>query len=145
MSKERKINKSKLSKLEYNVTQNSATEPPFSSKYHNSNEKGLYVDIVSGEPLFLSTEKFDSGCGWPSFSSPIEKESLVYNKDVSFNMERVEVKSKIANSHLGHVFDDGPIDKGGLRYCINGASLKFIPFEKLKDEGYEEYIKYFKN
>lgn len=136
--------KKRLSKLEYEVTQNAATEPPFSSKYHNSHDKGLYVDIVSGEPLFLSTEKFDSGCGWPSFTKPIFKENVKYNKDTSHNLDRIEVKSTKADSHLGHVFNDGPSEAGGLRYCINGSSLKFIPFDKLADEGYEDYIKYFK-
>lgn len=111
---------------------------------YDNEEKGLYVDIVSGEPLFLSTEKFDSGCGWPSFSSPIDKDSINYIKDTSYNMERIEVKSTVGDSHLGHVFNDGPKEAGGLRYCINGASLRFVPFEKLKEEGYEEYIKYFK-
>jgi methionine-R-sulfoxide reductase len=136
--------KDRLSKLEYEVTQNGATEPPFTSEYYNSNDKGLYVDIVSGEPLFLSSEKFDSGCGWPSFSNPINKEVVKFNKDNSYNMERIEVKSKEADSHLGHVFNDGPIEKGGLRYCINGAALRFIPLDKLKEEGYEKYIKFFK-
>jgi len=136
--------KNRLTTMQYNVTQKGATEPPFSSKYYNSEEKGLYVDIVSGEPLFLSTEKFDSGCGWPSFSNPIDKDSINYIKDTSYNMERIEVKSTVGDSHLGHVFNDGPKEAGGLRYCINGASLRFVPFEKLKEEGYEEYINYFK-
>jgi len=135
--------KKRLSKIEYDVTQNAATEAPFSSEYYNSDEKGLYVDIVSGAPLFLSTDKFDSGCGWPSFSKPINDEAVKYNTDNSYNMERTEVKSEIADSHLGHLFDDGPEESGGLRYCINGASLKFIPFDDLKEEGYEEYIKLF--
>jgi len=135
--------KKKLSKIEYDVTQNAATEAPFSSEYYNSDKKGLYVDIVSGEPLFLSTDKFDSGCGWPSFSKPIDKEAVKYNTDNSYNMERTEVKSEIADSHLGHLFDDGQEELGGLRYCINGASLRFIPFENLKEEGYEDYIKLF--
>lgn len=144
MNKEKKDHeKRKLSSLQYNVTQNAATEPPFSSKLNDNYKKGLYVDIVSGEPLFLSSSKFNSGCGWPSFSSPIDKNNIEYVKDISHNMERIEVKSKIANSHLGHVFNDGPIDKGGLRYCINGASLRFIPFEQLEEEGYKEYIKLF--
>ena len=136
--------KERLSPLQYEVTQNAATEPPFSSEYHNSHEKGLYVDVVSGEPLFLSTEKFDSGCGWPSFTKPISQDSVKYNKDISHNLDRIEVRSNKADSHLGHVFNDGPSDAGGLRYCINGASLKFIPFDKLAEEGYEDYIKYFK-
>ncbi len=135
--------KKRLKKIEYEVTQKGATEPPFSSVYNNSCEKGLYVDIVSGEPLFLSTEKFDSGCGWPSFSKPIRDSSIQYIKDNSYNMERTEVKSSKANSHLGHVFEDGPVDAGGLRYCINGASLRFIPFENLEEEGYKDYIPLF--
>jgi len=133
----------RLSKIEYDVTQNAATEAPFSSEYYNNEEKGLYVDIVSGEPLFLSTDKFDSGCGWPSFTKPISDEVVKYNNDKTYNMDRTEVKSKEGDSHLGHLFDDGPVESGGLRYCINGAALKFIPFENLKAEGYEEYIKLF--
>ncbi len=135
--------KKRLSKIEYEVTQNNATESPFSSELNDNYEKGLYVDIVSGEPLFLSNDKFNSGCGWPSFSNPINKDSIQYITDTSHNMVRVEVRSKDANSHLGHVFEDGPIDQGGLRYCINGASLRFIPLDKLEEEGYKEYIKYF--
>ncbi len=135
--------KNRLSKIQYDVTQNAATEAPFSNEYHNSDEKGLYVDIVSGEPLFLSSDKFDSGCGWPSFSKPISEENIKYNDDITYGMNRVEVKSEIADSHLGHLFEDGPKELGGLRYCINGASLKFIPFDNLKDAGYEEYIKLF--
>lgn len=137
------ILKKKLNKIEYDVTQNAATEAPFSSSYYNNDKKGLYVDIVTGEPLFLSTQKFDSGCGWPSFSNPIFDEVVKLHEDKSYNMERIEVKSRIGNSHLGHVFNDGPLDSGGLRYCINGAALKFIPYEKLKSEGYEEYINLF--
>ncbi|NCD06739.1 MAG: peptide-methionine (R)-S-oxide reductase [Spirochaetia bacterium] len=136
--------KNRLTTMQYNVTQKGATEPPFSSEYYDNKEKGLYVDIVSGEPLFLSSEKFDSGCGWPSFSNPIDQDSINYIKDTSYNMERIEVKSTVGDSHLGHVFNDGPKEAGGLRYCINGASLRFIPLEKLKEEGYEEFIKYFK-
>lgn len=143
------INKNKLKKslseMQYNVTQNSYTEPPYTSEYTNFEKKGLYVDIVSGEPLFLSSQKFDSGCGWPSFSKPIKDDAVFFINDNSHNMNRIEVKSQIADSHLGHVFDDGPIEAGGLRYCINGASLKFIPFEKLEKEGYGEYIKHFDN
>lgn len=141
---ENKDIKNKLTKLQFEVTQNSATEPPYSSPYIKNFEKGLYVDIVSGEPLFLSKDKFESHCGWPSFSKPISEESIKYIKDTSYNMERTEVKSTLADSHLGHVFNDGPIDRGGLRYCINGASLKFIPFDRLKEEGYEQYIELFK-
>lgn len=106
------------------------------------NQKGIYVDVVSGEPLFSSEDKYDAGCGWPSFTKPIKK--LVYHRDQSHGMERTEVKSSLADSHLGHVFTDGPVDQGGLRYCINSAALKFIPYDKLEEEGYEEYKKLFK-
>lgn len=134
--------KNKLSQLEYSVTQESATEKPFSHEYNALYEKGIYVDIVTGQPLFASTDKFDSGCGWPSFSKPIEVTSINYYEDNSIiNRRRVEVKSKSGNTHLGHVFNDGPKDKGGLRYCINGASLKFIPYNKMDDEGYSAYKK----
>lgn len=107
------------------------------------NEKGLYVDVVSGEPLFTSHDKFNSGCGWPSFSKPISEDNIKKIKDTSHNMIRTEVKSKKADSHLGHVFDDGPSELGGMRYCINSAALKFIAFEDLEKEGYGKYIKYF--
>lgn len=132
--------KKKLNDTQYKVTQEGATEPPHSSKYNNSFEKGIYVDIVSGEPLFSSKDKFKCGCGWPSFSIPIDKKFLVEKPDNSLGMQRVEVRSKIANSHLGHVFNDGPKEKGGLRYCINGSALKFIPKNELKKEGYGEFL-----
>ena len=131
--------KNKLSDLEYNVTQNAATESPFSSKYDKFDEKGIYVDIVTGEPLFSSKDKYDAGCGWPSFTKPID-ENINYKKDDSHGLKRVEVKSKGGDSHLGHVFDDGPKDKGGKRYCINGAALRFIPLEDMEKEGYGKYI-----
>lgn len=131
--------KEKLSDLQYKVTQNSATERPFSSEYDKFNEKGIYVDIVTGEPLFSSKDKYDAGCGWPSFTKPID-ENINYFKDSTLGLERVEVKSKSGDSHLGHVFDDGPKDKGGKRYCINGAALKFIPLSEMEKEGYGEYI-----
>lgn len=130
----------KLDKLQYKVTQENATESPFNNAYDNHFEKGIYVDIVSGEPLFVSTHKFNSGCGWPSFSHPISRDFIKEKADFNHNMHRIEVRSKYADSHLGHVFTDGPIEKGGLRYCINSASLRFIPFDKMKEEGYEEYI-----
>ncbi len=114
---------------------------PFSGKYNDFNQKGIYVDVVSGEPLFSSQDKYDAGCGWPSFTKPIKK--LSYKRDQSHGMERTEVKSPIADSHLGHVFTDGPVDQGGLRYCINSASLKFIPYDKLEEEGYNQYKKIF--
>ena len=131
--------KNKLSELEYNVTQKSQTEKPYSSKYDKFDEKGIYVDIVTGEPLFSSRDKFDAGCGWPSFTKPID-ENINYLKDFSHGMIRTEVKSKSGNSHLGHVFDDGPKEKGGNRYCINGASLRFIPLDEMEKEGYGKYI-----
>lgn len=137
-----KENIEKLTPLEYEVTQNNATEKPFSGKYNDFNKKGLYVDIVSKEPLFISDDKFDSKCGWPSFTKPINDKNIKKLEDNSHGMNRIEVRSKKANSHLGHVFDDGP--DGEKRYCINSASMEFIPFEELKKKGYEEYIKYFK-
>lgn len=143
MDKDKKQEKIKnLDKLSYDVTQNAHTERPFSSKYDDFYEDGIYVDIVSGEVLFSSKDKFNAGCGWPSFSKPLEDNINEY-EDRSHGMVRTEVKSKDGNSHLGHVFTDGPRDKGGLRYCINGASLKFIPKEKLEEEGYGEYKKIF--
>lgn len=132
--------KKKLTQEEYEVTQKAATEQPFTGKYDNFFEKGIYVDVVSGEPLFTSTDKYDSGCGWPAFSKPIDKESLKEKRDQSFGMERVEVRSKQAESHLGHVFTDGPKATGGLRYCINSAALKFIPKSEMKAAGYGEYL-----
>lgn len=130
----------KLTEEQYEVTQNSATERPFSSKYDDFYKEGIYVDIVSGEALFASDDKFDAGCGWPSFSKPIENKTIVEKKDLSHGMVRTEVRSKDADSHLGHVFTDGPKEMGGLRYCINGASLRFIPKEDMEKEGYGEYL-----
>ena len=128
--------KKELSPIEYAVTMENATESPYTGEYWNSFEEGIYVDITSGEPLFSSKDKFDSGCGWPSFSKPIEKDVTKYYKDTSHLMERIEVRSRVGNAHLGHVFEDGPLELGGLRYCINSAALKFIKKEDLEKEGY---------
>lgn len=133
----------KLSPIEYKVTQENATERPFTHEYNENYEEGIYVDIVSGEPLFSSKDKFDAGCGWPSFTNPLEKEHVIEKNDTSHGMRRTEVRSRYADSHLGHVFPDGPRDKGGLRYCINGASLRFIKKEDMEREGYGEYLKLF--
>ena len=136
--------KKRLTEIQYEVTQNEATERPFSGEYDDFYEDGIYVDIVSGEPLFSSKDKFDAGCGWPSFTKPIATEVVNYKKDSSYGMNRVEVRSRAGEAHLGHVFEDGPRDKGGLRYCINGASLRFIPYDKMDEEGYGEFKKYVK-
>ncbi|WP_210608663.1 peptide-methionine (S)-S-oxide reductase MsrA [Priestia flexa] len=135
--------KKRLTPIQYEVTQNDATEPPFRNEFWNHTEEGIYVDIVSGEPLFSSRDKYDAGCGWPSFTKPINKEEVKENMDVSHNMVRTEVRSKAGNSHLGHVFEDGPTEAGGLRYCINSAALRFVPKDKLEEEGYGEYIALF--
>ena len=131
-----------LTPLQYKVTQEAGTEAPFTGKYDNFFEDGIYVDVVSGEPLFSSLDKYDSGCGWPSFTKPLVK--LQEKRDQSFGIERTEVRSKGADSHLGHVFCDGPVDRGGLRYCINSAALRFIPVADLEKEGYGEYRNLFK-
>lgn len=130
--------KKKLTPLQYKVVRENFTEPPFMNEYWNNKEEGIYVDIVSGEPLFCTKDQFDSGCGWPSFTKPLEPENIVYKIDTSHNMVRVEVRSAKGDSHLGHVFDDGP-EPTGLRYCINSAALRFIPKEKLEEEGYGKY------
>ena len=134
-----------LTEEQYRVTQESATEPAFGNAFWDNHEAGLYVDIVSGEPLFASTTKFDSGCGWPSFSKPIEPDNIAEVPDLSHGMTRIEVRSAHGDSHLGHVFDDGPADAGGLRYCINSAALRFIPAKDLEHEGYGEYAKLFES
>lgn len=128
--------KEMLSDLEYDVTQHEGTERSFTHEYNDNKEAGIYVDIVTGEPLFTSTHKYDSGTGWPSFTEPIVSDVLVLLEDNSLFGTRTEVRSRVGDSHLGHVFDDGPKDQGGLRYCINGASLKFVPFDEMEAEGY---------
>lgn len=135
--------KEKLNPIQYHVTQENGTEKPYDNEYWDNTEEGIYVDIVSGEPLFSTTEQYDAGCGWPSFTRPLNRQSLVENLDTSFGMRRIEVRSGDSDSHLGHVFDDGPMDKGGMRYCINSAALRFIPKDKLKEEGFEQYLSLF--
>ncbi|WP_033160990.1 peptide-methionine (R)-S-oxide reductase MsrB [[Mycoplasma] collis] len=148
MNKKNKKNLDHLTELQYKVTQESYTEAPFNNKYNSHYEKGIYVDVVDGRALFLSDDKFDSKSGWPSFTKPITKDVLLeFDDPKSPKIEGLiykEIKSKDALSHLGHVFNDGPKDKGGMRYCINSASLNFIPYDKLEEKGYGEYKKYFK-
>lgn len=134
-----KLEKS-LTKTQFEVTQNNATEPPFHNEYFDVFKEGIYVDITTGEPLFISNTKFESGCGWPSFSKPIDETAIVQIKDKTHGMMRTEVRSKAGDAHLGHVFEDGPSDLGGLRYCINSASLKFVPKDDMEKEGYKEYL-----
>ncbi len=131
-----------LSPEQFKITKQNATEAPFSNKYWNNKHPGLYVDVISGEALFSSNEKFDSGSGWPSFTKPLLEERILEKKDVTHGLERTEVRSKKADSHLGHVFNDGP-GSNGLRYCINSGSLKFIPLEKMEEMGYKKYVKLF--
>ena len=131
---------SKLTPEQYRVTQESATERPGTGEYLYNKKPGIYVDIVSGEPLFASSDKFDSGCGWPSFTKPIEPANVAELQDKSYGMVRTEVRSAHGDSHLGHVFEDGPVDRGGLRYCINSASLRFVPREQMEAHGYGEYL-----
>jgi peptide-methionine (R)-S-oxide reductase len=134
---------SNLTPEQYRVTQRDGTERPFENEYWDNKEPGIYVDVVSGEPLFASTDKFESHSGWPSFTKPLAPENIVENHDSTHGMTRTEVRSTNGDSHLGHVFDDGPRDAGGLRYCINSASLKFVPLDELEEAGYGEYAKLF--
>lgn len=136
--------RSRLTKEQYAVTQQNATETPFANEYWDEQREGIYVDITTGEPLFSSLDKFQSGCGWPSFAKPIDKKLIEEKEDKSYHMTRTEVRSKLGDAHLGHVFDDGPKQLGGLRYCINSASLRFIPKEDMQKEGYGEYLVLFK-
>src|SRR5690554_7958447 len=145
MSKYEKPNKKelkqKLTPIQYKITQENGTERPFQNEYWDHEEEGIYVDVVTGEPLFSSKDKYDAGCGWPSFTKPISK--IIEKKDITHGMIRTEVRSEQGDSHLGHVFNDGPKDKGGLRYCINGAALEFVAKDKLKEKGYEKYLSLF--
>ena len=133
----------RLTPLQYQVTQNSATEPPFANEYWDNHREGIYVDVVSGKALFSSLDKFDSACGWPSFTKPLDDRIVQTKLDTSHGMVRTEVRSTDADSHLGHVFEDGPLEAGGLRYCINSAALRFIEKDKLEQEGYGEYLRLF--
>ncbi|MBT2582116.1 peptide-methionine (R)-S-oxide reductase MsrB [Planococcus sp. ISL-109] len=135
--------KAKLTPMQYHVTQESGTEPPFQGEYDQHFEDGIYVDIVSGTPLFSSLDKFDAHCGWPSFAKPIAGGEVKENFDTSHGMRRTEVRSASADSHLGHLFPDGPSEMGGLRYCINSAALRFVPKDQLEQQGYSEYKKLF--
>jgi methionine-R-sulfoxide reductase len=133
----------KLTPEQYHVMKECGTEPPFRNEYWDNHRAGIYVDRISGEPLFSSLDKFDSGTGWPSFSKPLAEENLIEKSDRAFGMARTEVRSKGGDAHLGHLFDDGPRDKGGMRYCMNSASLRFIPVEDLEKEGYGKFLALF--
>lgn len=133
----------KLTPQQFAVTQNDATEPAFTGEFWDNHDDGIYVDIVSGEPLFSSTDKFDSGSGWPSFTRPIDSSNVIQRSDKSWGMTRTEVRSAHGDSHLGHLFDDGPVADGGMRYCINSAALRFIPVDELEAQGYGDYVSLF--
>jgi peptide methionine sulfoxide reductase msrA/msrB len=143
--KDREHLRGKLTPMQFEVTQNNGTEPPFRNEFWDNHDDGLYVDIVSGNPLFSSRDKFDSGCGWPSFTRPLQTGGVEEKEDVTHGMIRTEVRSRESDSHLGHIFPDGPRETGGLRYCINSAALRFIPVEKLEEEGYGQYRGIFEN
>ncbi|AWE07436.1 peptide-methionine (R)-S-oxide reductase [Lysinibacillus sp. 2017] len=142
MNKEERLKQ--LTELQYYVTQEKGTEQPFRNEFDDHFEEGIYVDIVSGKPLFSSKDKYNSGCGWPAFTKPVEKQEVTEIFDTSHGMRRVEVRSSSADSHLGHVFPDGPRELGGMRYCINSAALRFVPVDKLEEEGYGDYLALFK-
>lgn len=135
--------KKRLTPIQYRVTCEEGTEPAFHNAYWDNHRAGIYVDVISGKALFSSADKFDSGTGWPSFTKPLNKDNVTEKTDRAYGMERVEVRAKDSDAHLGHLFDDGPEDKGGMRYCMNSASLRFIPVDKLKEEGYGEYLPLF--
>jgi len=136
--------RNRLTRSQYAVTQENATEMAFTGEYDDFYEEGIYVDVVSGEPLFSSNDKYDAGCGWPSFTKTIEERGVDEKRDLSHGMDRTEVRSNEADSHLGHVFTDGPQEQGGLRYCVNSAAMDFIPKDKLEEKGYSEYVSEFK-